>query len=84
LAEEDKKDFAEHYTKARDIQADVYADDIIDIADQATDAGLARVRIDVRKWHAGKTKPKKYGDKQLGDADNPMNIIGSIKWQGDV
>lgn len=34
----------------------------------------SRLRIDTRKWMAGKLKPKKYGDKTIlgGDADNPI------------
>ena len=28
-----------------------------------TDSNMARVRIDARKWAAGKLAPKKYGDK---------------------
>lgn len=33
-----------------------------------------RLRIDARKWMAGKLRPKKYNDKTIigGDADNPI------------
>jgi len=76
------KEFAEKYAHAREIQADTYADEIADIADDATndwmrtnnpdDEGYrvngehvqrSRLRIDARKWMAGKLRPKKYGDK---------------------
>jgi hypothetical protein len=35
-----------------------------------------RLRIDARKWMAGKLRPKKYGDKIeiAGDAENPLKI----------
>lgn len=56
--------FADQYARARETQADSLADDIVDIAD---DKGLEpndkRVRIDARKWLAGKLRPKAYGDK---------------------
>lgn len=55
--------FQDQYTRARESQADHYADEIVDIADASEDAGLARVQIDARKWVAGKLRPKVYGDK---------------------
>jgi hypothetical protein len=77
-------DFADNYTHAREMQADSLADGILDIAD---DSALAsddrRVKIDARKWYAGKLKPKKYGEKQLGDADNPVNVVGALRWMDD-
>lgn len=35
-----------------------------------------RLRVDARKWMAGKLRPKKYGEKLelSGDADNPLTI----------
>ncbi len=56
-------DFREQYTRAREDQADTFVDEIIHIADTVEDAQAARVRIDARKWVAGKQRPKKYGDK---------------------
>ena len=57
--------FAAHYARAREEQADTIFDEIIGIADAATpeDAQVARVKIDARKWVAGKLRPKVYGDK---------------------
>lgn len=55
--------FREIYTRARDDQADTFADEITHIADTEEDPNKARVRIDARKWVAGKCRPKKYGDK---------------------
>lgn len=59
----DDKAFADDYARAREAQADYYAEQITDIADTESDPDRARVRIDARKWAAGKMKPKSYGDK---------------------
>ncbi len=57
------KSFAEQYTRARERQADGFFDEIVDIADTEEDPQKARVRIDARKWVAGKMRPKVYGEK---------------------
>lgn len=57
------EEFRENYARARQVQADYFADETIVIADTEPDPQVARVRIDARKWHASKTAPKKYGDK---------------------
>lgn len=70
LAEDD--DFSDRYARAREVQADVIFDECLDIADQydslkdkltVDHINRARLRIDTRKWTAGKLRPKKYGDK---------------------
>ncbi len=59
--------FAEQYARAREAQADALFNDILDIVDQAEDPQIARLRMDARKWMAGKLRPKVYGDKvELG------------------
>ena len=50
-------------TRARAVQADHYADEIIEIVDTETDPVRARVRMDGRKWVASKLAPRKYGDR---------------------
>ncbi len=67
----ESKELAEQYAHAREIQADRFADEIIDIADNEPDPQVARVRMDARKWHASKTAPKKYGDKIDHTIGNP-------------
>lgn len=67
---QDDATFFQNYTHAREAQADYYADEIATIADTETDPNKARVRIDARKWAAGKLKPKVYGDK--------LDITGSL------
>jgi hypothetical protein len=43
----------------------------------------SQLRIDARKWMAGKLKPKKYGDKAQmvvsGDADEPLHVVTRIE-----
>lgn len=70
---------SDQYTRAREAQADSFFEDCLDIADDASrdfvedgEGGKrlnsehvqrSRLRIDTRKWMAGKMRPKKYGDK---------------------
>ncbi len=78
LSDENNKDFREQYARAKECQADIFVEEIIDIADDKTTDTLAgengesgnsvsvqraRLQIDSRKWVAGKQKPKKYGEK---------------------
>lgn len=65
-------DFVERYTRAREQQADLYAEEIVNIADTEADPNKARVRIDARKWVAAKLKAKVYGDRLQVDGD--MNV----------
>lgn len=56
-------DATAQYAHARELQADSYFDAVIDIADDTTlSADDRRIRIDARKWAAGKLNGK-YSDK---------------------
>lgn len=59
-------EFATRYARAKDAKADAIFDEVLTIADQSTPETVAvdRLRIDARKWMAGKLRPKVYGDKQ--------------------
>lgn len=59
----DKPEVCNQYVRAREDQADFYADEIIEIADKCKDYNKARLQVDARKWKASKMAPKKYGDK---------------------
>jgi hypothetical protein len=50
-------------TRAREAQAEHYADEIIEIVDTDPDPVRARIRMDARKWVSSKLAPRKYGDK---------------------
>jgi transposase-like protein len=72
-------EFANKYARAREIQADYLADQIIEIADEThSDTSVneqgyevtnheviarSRLRVDARKWKASKLYPKKYADR---------------------
>ena len=74
-----KIEFRAQYDRARQAQAELMADEIIDIADDTSgdvttheDGGKtvnhdhisrSRLRVDSRKWKASKLLPKVYGDK---------------------
>jgi hypothetical protein len=87
-------EFREQYAKAREIQAETLADDIVTIADGPTEGDDSiktardRLRVDSRKWVASKLLPKKYGDKQttvLEDANgnNPfMALMEAVSSNG--
>jgi len=73
------EEFRDKYTHARELQAEFYAEQIIEISDDsARDMRLdgngeevvdhdhiarSRLRVDARKWYASKVAPKKWGDK---------------------
>ena len=74
----DDKKLHDQYTRARDTQADGFAEEVADIADNEPDPNRARVRIDARKWIAGKQKPKKYGDKL--DIEHEGEVTITVKY----
>ncbi len=45
--------------------------------------GRSRIRIDARKWMAGKMRPKKYADKQFIDQNTTHQISDEVReWLG--
>ena len=92
------KAFQHQYARAREAQADALADEILDIADESdndivTDGegnertnheaiARSRLRVDARKWLAGKLRPKVYGDKAEpieADDEVPTSVKVSVK-----
>ncbi|ACL06248.1 hypothetical protein Dalk_4570 [Desulfatibacillum aliphaticivorans] len=63
LADARYSKFREMYTRARERQADFFADEIITIADTEDNPKKAAVRVQARQWAASKLKPRKYGDR---------------------
>ena len=73
------EEFSQQYASAREVQAEVWADEIVGIADEATGdlttdkdgksvvdhehIQRSRLRVDTRKWLMARMAPKKYGDK---------------------
>ena len=90
LADKKKADFRDQYAHAREMQADALFDEALEIADDAsgdwsTDKDgkktldhehvqRSRLRVDTRKWAAGKLAPKRYGDKlqHTGEGGGPI------------
>jgi hypothetical protein len=94
LDDPSKAEFLQRYMRAREAQADLLAEQILQIADDGTNdtqkdedgkvrvdqdvIARSRLRVDARKWLAGKLAPKKYGDKlALGGADDlpPIDVV---------
>lgn len=70
------EDFATRCARAREMQADLMDDKILDVADNSTTetAAADRVKISAYQWRASKLAPKKYGDKlDLTSADGSMS-----------
>jgi len=91
-------EFHDQYARARETQADTLADEILDIADDGRNDWMIRngvavengeairrsqIRIDSRKWLAGKMRPKKYGEKivqeQSGVDGGPIDHVHKIE-----
>ena len=77
---DDHEGFSTQYTRARDIGLDCVADEVFEIADNATgDHQRDRLRFDARRWYLSKLAPKRYGDKIAhvgGDpaTDHPIQV----------
>ena len=94
--------FREQYRLAREIQAELMGDEILDISDDGTNDWMERrnskgefigwmengealrrsqLRVESRRWIAGRLLPKKWGDKQVTEvtgADGQPLIQNSI------
>jgi hypothetical protein len=79
-------DFRAKYARAREAQADVMDEKILEVAEACTNenAQAARVKIDAYKWRASKLAPKKYGDKiaHVGgdDTDAPVKHDVAVRF----
>ena len=62
------EEFRQMYAHARERQQEVFAAQVILIADTESDTAKARNMMDARKWYASKVAPKKWGDKIEIDA----------------
>ena len=79
---DEKPGFRDQYARAREWQAELYADEIVDISDSCADAQKARVRIDARKWTAVKLLPKKYGDRVHNEHSGAIARFDPSKLEG--
>lgn len=89
--------FQGQYAHAKELQADAIFDEILDIADEASNDWMlkndngnesyslngehvqrSRLRIDARKWMAGKLRPKVYGDKTSIEHGGAIKVENAI------
>jgi hypothetical protein len=83
-SEDWNEEFRRQYARARDAQADHYAEAVVDISDEAVadavEVARNRLRMDARKWYASKLAPKKYGDKiaHVGGEEGDAPIKHSV------
>ena len=94
--------FREQYARATDLRADLLAEECLDISDESEHDGervsdhedvhateqvaRSKLRVDTRKWLAGKLRPKKYGDtlKVAGDENGaPIKHAVVVEFIGD-
>lgn len=84
------EDNKKQYARAREAQADLLVEEMIDLSDdktgdilqtdigqQGNNANVARskLQVETRKWISGKLKPKKYGDKVEVENTGEVKII---------
>lgn len=85
---------AEQYARAREIRADLLFEEIIEIADEASNDTIvdsngdekpnsewitrSKLRVDARKWVLAKMQPKKFGDKIEVDNKGDMGLTVKI------
>jgi hypothetical protein len=80
----DRFGFAERYSLARRIGTDVWAEEILDLADESKCAagdmallGSYKLRTDARRWLLSKLRPDTYADQvqhQLGQNTTVVNV----------
>lgn len=78
LADDKHEEFRNQYARAKEEQADLLVEEMIEISDDGTNdtiytdkgamedkewTGRSKLRVETRKWIASKLKPKKYGEK---------------------
>lgn len=72
LADKNHKEFQDMYAHAKEEQADMLVEEMLEIADNegkdktktgATHVNRDRLKVDTRKFIAAKLKPRKYGDR---------------------
>ncbi len=88
-----KKDhpFLEQYTRARELQAEFAADDLLELADDTSSDVMgernapnsvavqrAKLRIETRKWIASKLLPKKYGDRVQAEVSGEVAVVKRV------
>jgi hypothetical protein len=66
-------EFAQAYARARERRAEVFADQIIEIADTCEDPQKGRLQVEARKWVASKLLPRVYGENQRVEVQHTIS-----------
>ena len=75
-------DFAEDYAQAREMAADLRADQVLVVAEEATAATVQRdrLRVGALQWHAAKAAPKRYGSRaEVVEEGAPRRLIIQVR-----
>jgi len=60
-------EFQEQYARAKQLQAELMAEDILELADDPStasgDVQRSKLQVETRKWLMSKLAPRKYGDR---------------------
>ncbi|CAI3960945.1 terminase small subunit-like protein [Commensalibacter communis] len=76
-----KPEFCQQYTRAREMQADSFFDEAVEIIHgefkDNIEVQAAKLKLDAIKWTAGKLAPKKYGEYKQIDAN--VNTIKKLE-----
>lgn len=91
---DDKNNIWERYARAKQLQAELIAEELIEISDDSSDdvmlnekgqkienkefVNRSRLRIDTRKWLLEKLLPNKYGNNLKIEDDKPQTIVVNI------
>lgn len=70
------EEFRDHYARARLEQADTYAEQMQEIAEDAEDP---RLQVDVLKWKVARMHPRGWGDRQVVDLTGDLNANVNIQ-----
>ena len=86
-----KPEFQQRYTQAREVQAEFMADELLELADDATEdltgegqpnriaVQRSKLKIDTRKWVASKLLPRKYGDRIDMKVTGELSLAEMVK-----
>lgn len=67
-------EFGERYIRARELQANAWAEQIVAIADEEEDPRRAQVRTDARKWVAARICHRTWGDRSKQEVEGNLTI----------
>jgi hypothetical protein len=80
----ENQDFASRCARAREMQADLMDDKILEAAESCDEENYqsTKVKISAYQWRASKLAPKKYGERiqaeHTGPDGGPLQIISSV------